>query len=167
MDVQTFLLKDDGTFPNNEKLPVLYYPAALDLPGEEPAAEVEKIFQKNNWDGSWRNGVFDFHHYHSKSHEVMGIYSGEADLQLGGPNGVKLHVKKGDVLVIPAGVAHKRLDENNSFRCVGAYPEGQGNYDMNYGKEGERPQTDQNIAHVALPEADPVLGKEGPLKKKW
>jgi uncharacterized protein YjlB len=94
MDVQTFLLKDDGTFPNNEKRPVLFYPAAMDLSGKEPAAEVEKIFRKNNWNGSWRNGVFPFHHYHSTSHEVLGIYQGEAQLQLGGFKGIKFKVKK-------------------------------------------------------------------------
>jgi uncharacterized protein YjlB len=50
---------------------------------------------------------------------------------------------------------------------VGAYPKGQENYDMNYGKEGERPQTDKNIANVPRPDTDPVYGSEGPLLKKW
>ena len=72
----------------------------------------------------------------------------------------------GDVIIIPAGVAHKNLGSSGDFRCVGAYPPGQ-DWDMNYGKAGERPAADENIANVPLPVADPVFGFEGPLMKNW
>ncbi|MGK7395741.1 MAG: cupin domain-containing protein [Candidatus Cyclobacteriaceae bacterium M3_2C_046] len=160
------LLKDDGTFPNNDNLPLLVYKQAIDLNGSDPASRVEQVFQSNQWGNSWRNGIYSYHHYHSTAHEVLGIYSGSAKVQLGGPEGEIFEVEKGDVIVIPAGVAHKNLGASPDFACVGAYPPGQ-NWDMNYGKEGERPQADQNIARVPLPETDPVFGSQGFLLEKW
>jgi mannose-6-phosphate isomerase-like protein (cupin superfamily) len=72
----------------------------------------------------------------------------------------------GDVVIIPAGVAHKNLGASRDFGVVGAYPAGQ-DYDMNYGKHGERPRVDENIARVPLPESDPVFGSDGPLLNYW
>ena len=40
-------------------------------------------------------------------------------------------------------------------------------YDMNFGKEGERPRVDENIARVSLPPTDPVFGEDGPLTEYW
>ena len=164
-EVEQFMLKDDGTFPNN-RLPVLLYRNALKLPPLFAAAFVKKLFRKNNWDNSWVYGVFQYHHYHSVTHEVLGVISGGSTLQLGGEGGVKLDVKRGDVLIIPAGVAHKNLGKENQISCVGAYPDGR-DYDINYGKAGERPRTDRNIAKVPVPEYDPVFGLEAGLIKYW
>jgi uncharacterized protein YjlB len=160
------LLKDDGTFPNNGKLPLLIYQGILALPQSNPAAVVESLFESNGWNGCWRNGIFGFHHYHSTAHEVLGVYSGSAEVQMGGVSGVSLTVCRGDVIIIPAGVAHKNLGANSDFRVVGAYPLGQGP-DMCYGKAGERPRADKNIARVGLPKMDPVHGVDGPLAKHW
>jgi uncharacterized protein YjlB len=79
---------------------------------------------------------------------------------------VVLSVSAGDVVVIPAGVAHKNLGASRDFRVVGAYPLGQ-RWDMCYGEPGERPRADENIARVALPGADPVYGTTGPLIEHW
>jgi uncharacterized protein YjlB len=49
---------------------------------------------------------------------------------------------------------------------VGAYPDGR-DCDMNYGKPGERPRTDENIRAVPVPVSDPVLGKQDGLTKCW
>jgi uncharacterized protein YjlB len=136
-DIQTFYFKDDGTFPNS-KLPVLYYPAILKVPTLFPANYVRKLFETNNWRNAWKAGIFTFDHYHSNTHEVLAIIRGETTLQLGGEKGMKLNVKKGDVIVLPAGVAHRNLNKENAVTCVGAYPRGK-SYDMNYGKAGERP----------------------------
>jgi uncharacterized protein YjlB len=159
-------LADDGTFPNNERLELLVYQGALGLPGQEPAAAVEDLFAAYGWGGSWRNGVYGYQHYHSTAHEVLGVYAGSARVQLGGPDGPAFDVARGDVIVVPAGVAHKNLGASSDFGVVGAYPRGQ-HPDMNYGKEGERPAADERIARVALPEADPVYGKQGPLVAHW
>ena len=160
------LLEDDGTFPNHGTLPLLAYVGAVDLPNDNPAAAYEELFHGNQWGNSWRNGVYSFHHYHSTAHEVLGVYSGTARIQFGGEDGVVVSVKRGDVLIIPAGVAHKNLSASGDFRVVGAYPRGQ-RPDTNSGKAGERPRVDQNIANVALPETDPVYGADGPLVKQW
>ena len=165
-EVIQFHIKDDGIFPNNEYLPLLVYKSALMLPAPDPAAAVEILFSKNRWQGSWRNGIYGFHHYHSTAHEVLGIYCGQARAQFGGDDGVRLTVECGDVVVIPAGVAHKNLGADSKFRVVGAYPSGQ-NWDMCYGEPKERPRADRNIADVALPEMDPVYGDSGPLCRQW
>jgi uncharacterized protein YjlB len=164
--VASHLLQDDGTFPNNGTLPLLAYQGAIPLPATDPAAAFEERFHANGWGNSWRNGVYGFHHYHSTAHEVLGVYSGTARVQLGGEDGIVLPVEPGDVVVIPAGVAHKNLGASGDFRVVGAYPRGQ-RPDMNYGREGDRPGADRNIAQVALPEADPVYGESGPLVEQW
>jgi len=159
-------LNDDGTFPNNGKLPLIVYQGILVLPRSDPAAAVEKLFAFTGWSGCWRNGIFGFHHYHSMAHEVLGVYSGSARVQLGGDQGISLTVSCGDVIIIPAGVAHKNLGADHEFSVVGAYPRGQAP-DMCYGKAGERPLADHNIAKVALPKMDPGYGDEGLLAKHW
>ncbi|WCT13448.1 hypothetical protein [Mucilaginibacter jinjuensis] len=163
--VQEILVKDDGTFPGNS-LPALHYKGALDVPLLLPATYVSKLFKKYGWSNSWDAGIFTHHHYHSITHEVLGIYSGRANIQLGGDNGPKLLLEKGDVLVIPAGVAHKNLDDENALSVIGAYPDGR-DYDMKYGKPGERPEADDNIIAIPLPESDPLSGAAGELTKRW
>jgi uncharacterized protein YjlB len=164
--VVSHLLDDDGVFPNNAKLPLLVYLSALELPERDPAVKFEALFAANGWGGSWRNGVYTYHHYHSTAHEVLGVYSGSARVQFGGDDGVILPVNPGDVVLIPAGVAHKNLGASRDFRVVGAYPSGK-RWDLNYGKPDERPRADRNIACVPLPETDPVYGANGPIRAHW
>lgn len=153
-------LTDDGIYPNNPNLSLLLYQNAVQLTEPDPARVFEDLFHTNHWGGGWRNGIFNFHHYHSSAHEVLGVYRGQAEIQLGGDNGITLTIKAGDVVVIPAGVAHKNLGASHDFAVVGAYPQRQ-NPDTCYGKAGERPQADRNIACVPLPAADPVYGESG------
>jgi uncharacterized protein YjlB len=162
---EKFLLKADARFPNSD-FPVLLYRGVLDIPFLFPAAHVKNIFKKNNWSNAWDNGIFQYHHYHSTTHEVLGICKGKATLQLGGEKGIKITVEKGDVLIIPAGVAHRNLGKAEDVKCVGAYPNGM-DYDMNYGKAGERPGTDKNIKKVAVPSTDPVGNKSEGLTAIW
>jgi uncharacterized protein YjlB len=160
------LLQGDGTYPNNDRLPLLAYQGALCLPEHDPASAIEALLRANGWGGSWRNSVYGFHHYHSTAHEVLGAYGGTAEVQLGGDSGVVVSIAVGDVVIIPAGVAHKNLGASRDFCVVGAYPHGQ-HPDMNYGKAGERPRADQNVARVSLPTLDPIYGVHGPLLQQW
>lgn len=160
---ETFLFKDDGKIPNSHH-PLLVYRTAF--PALAGAAELEKQFAANHWTNSWRNGVFPYHHYHSITHEVLGVYRGSALLQLGGEQGQQIRVQAGDVLVIPAGVGHKKLESSADFGVVGAYPDGR-SYDVLRGQPGERPQADKNIAALPIPAADPVLGKRGGVVDLW
>ena len=164
MEIQHYHFKDNGVIPNNS-LPLLVYKFAF--PVSDSLADVmEETFATHNWTNSWRNGVFPYHHYHSITHEVLGIYSGHAQLQLGGEQGEKIDIEAGDVLVIPAGVGHKKISASADFGVIGAYPDGK-DYDLLTGKEGERPRADERIAAVPLPETDPVLGKEGGIAEYW
>jgi uncharacterized protein YjlB len=159
-------LKDDGAISNNPRLPLLIYEGALKLPERNAASEIERLLESNQWGGSWRNGIYPYHHYHSTAHEVLIVYGGSATVQLGGEGGITQTIHPGDVLIIPAGVGHKNLGSSDDFEVVGAYPAGQ-KWDMCYGKPGERPQADKNIARVALPRVDPVYGLKGPLLDHW
>jgi uncharacterized protein YjlB len=161
---RTFRVKDDGTFPNN-RLPVLVHDAAL-APGEGLASRFETLFESNGWTGSWRNGLYRVHHYHSTAHEVLGVYRGEVRVCLGGENGVRVTLRAGDVAVVPAGVAHKNEHQSADFAVVGAYPTGT-SPDLKYGEPGERPRTDTIIKALRVPSADPVQGKGGALIRLW
>lgn len=156
------LLPDDGVFPNS-RLPVLIYRAVFARP---TAPDFERLFETNGWSSAWRNGLFSVHHYHSTAHEVLGVYSGKVTARLGGEGGVSVELRAGDVVVIPAGVAHKNDGATADFKVVGAYPVGTAP-DMRYGKPGERPATDRRIAAVGLPRQDPVQGTWGTLVRVW
>lgn len=164
LNITRHMLPEDGSFPNNGLLPLMKYHQAFQL--SETEETIREILETNSWINTWVNGIYDYHHYHSTAHEVLVVLKGSARVQFGGPNGITLPLEKGDVVVIPAGVAHKRVDDADGFSCMGAYPQGQ-EYDMNYGKPQERPRADENIKDVALPENDPLYGSDGPLGKNW
>jgi uncharacterized protein YjlB len=164
MQPEKLFFKDDGTIPNS-RYPLLVYRQAFAARDAAGAAWLESHFAANNWTNSWRNGVYPFHHYHSTSHEVLGVYAGSALLHLGGEAGQKVRVQGGDILVIPAGVGHKNLGSDN-LGIVGAYPDGR-HWDVNRGLPGERSQTDKNIAALPLPSTDPLLGKNSGLLSIW
>src|SRR5437867_6423485 len=155
IEVLARVLKDDGTIPNSD-LSLLIYRGAVEVDNEDAASTFEKLFRSNKWHGTWRDGIYSYHHYHSTAHEVLGVYAGEAKVQFGGEQGIVDTVKAGDVVIIPAGVGHKNLGASSEFGVVGAYPEGQ-DYDMCYGKPKERPRAIKSIKRVAKPKADPVF----------
>lgn len=154
---------DDGRFPNSP-LPVVIYTRAVteDITPEA----LEALFDGNGWPSQWRAGVYDYDHYHSTAHECLGIAAGSATLRLGGPGGRSFEVKAGDVLVLPAGTAHRCAGADEAFLVVGAYPPGQG-WDVLRGDAADRPDADLRIARVPLPTTDPVGGQGGPLLEKW
>jgi len=161
-----YVFPDDGVFPNS-RFAALVYTQVLTGAPRELAAAFEALFGKHGWGGaSWRNGLYGVHHYHSTAHEVLGIFAGHIRLQLGGDKGAEVNVNAGDVIVIPAGVAHKNVASSNDYRVVGAYPDGT-SPDLNYGRAGDRPAADRNIARVPMPSADPVQGARGTLVAHW
>lgn len=155
---------DDGTYPNS-RLPLLFYEEALPRGDADPEA-MEALFAANGWPPAWRAPVFTYHHYHSTAHETLGVARGSARLLLGGPEGREFDAEPGDVIVIPAGVAHRRLDSSSDFLVVGCYPPGQ-DWDLLRGESGDRPKADQNILRVPKPASDPVAGVAGPLITHW
>jgi uncharacterized protein YjlB len=165
MEPERIVFQDDGTIPNSRHA-VLLYCKAVDLNSRDPAASIEERFAANDWTDSWRNGIYPFHYYHSTSHEVLGIYRGSATVRLGGEQGQDFFVEPGDVIVIPAGVGHKNLGATQDFGVVGAYPGGR-QCDLQRGWLGERPQADENLRAVPMPNEDPLYGSDGPLKRIW
>lgn len=156
--------KDDGIVPNN-KYPLLHYTNVFTERGIKGAEWLEQKFLSNNWSNSWRNGIFTFQHYHSITHEVLGIYSGEVLVLLGGEKGEKVRAKAGDIIVIPAGVGHKNLGDSD-LGVVGAYPNGMP-VDILRAQASDRPKADQNIVAVPFPGTDPFLGEREGLIKIW
>jgi uncharacterized protein YjlB len=165
-EIVTLQLEENGNFPNNSTLPVLLYKNAFEFAEGDPASTIEKILAANNWNNSWRNGIFSYQHYHSTAHEALGVFSGWAKVQLGGPGNEPVLIEKGDLVVLPAGTAHKRIDSGGGFAVVGAYPDGQ-RYDMNYGEAEEMETARQNIASVSLPKKDPAFGEGGKMFDSW
>lgn len=164
MDPIQLKFKDDGKFPNS-KFPLLIYKNIFTFEHNDPD-HIESHFAKKNWTNSWRDGIFDYHHYHSVTHEVLGVFSGFATVQFGGENGEKVGLEEGDVVVIPAGVAHKCISASADFQVVGAYPNGS-DYDILKGDESDRPKAEENIANVPIPDNDPVYGKMEGLLAIW
>ncbi len=155
---------DDGDVPNNPRLPVVIMNGAL--PEGTGAAAIRALFEGNGWGGTWTYTVFDYHHYHPNAHEVLGVAAGSAELKLGGPSGRSFRVSVGDVLVLPAGTGHCRLDSSSDFAVCGGYPPGQEDYDT-VRADAPRGDADDRIARVPLPETDPVYGAGGPLIQAW
>ena len=162
MTPETHRFADDGAIPNSP-LPALVYHG---VEAATQAADCEALFGANGWGGHWRSGILHEHHFHSTAHEALGIVAGRASVMLGGPGGERVEIGAGDVLVLPAGTGHCRLESSDDLLVVGAYPPGQA-WDMRYGDPSEHDEVLANIAAVALPQTDPVLGAGGPLVELW
>lgn len=165
--VNSFVLKRNQYFPNS-RLPVLIYRGAVELPAQKnrAAAIAQKLVLRNGWSNSWRNGIYDFHHYHSNTHECMVVCMGSANVIIGGPNGKRVQLKQGDVIILPAGVGHRCTAKSDDFLVVGAYPEGR-DYDTNTGTAEEFQKAVKRIRQLPVPKHDPVFGDQGFLKAYW
>jgi uncharacterized protein YjlB len=166
--VESYPLRDDGVVPNNPRLPLVLYRAAIAGAGATDAANrVESLFRNHGWRGVWVDGIYSFHHYHALSHEVLGIALGTARVQFGGASGPVFDLTAGDAAAIPAGVAHCCLEAHVDLCVVGAYPAGQENWDMKRDTEAQRDAALAQIPTVRLPAQDPIFGVAGPLLALW
>lgn len=163
MAIETYCFADDGRIPNSP-LPLLVQRRALD--GDDLAGAFERRFAAHGWRGAWRNGIYGFHHFHSTSHEVLGIARGEALVRFGGEHGASVAVVAGDAVVIPAGVGHRLERGASDLLVVGAYPDGCA-WDLRRGDPTEWDEVMANLAAVPLPGTDPLQGAAGPLIEAW
>lgn len=123
----------------------------------------------------WRYTMYRTSHFHSTTHELLVISSGRARLLFGGdsnPGGVTFEAQRGDAILIPAGVAHRLLEDlsagsklGSSFEMVGSYPVDAEEWDMCYwdGRKGEEHvMLWERIKKLPWLKGDPIYGDEGP-----
>jgi uncharacterized protein YjlB len=148
MKLETWHAPPGDEIPNHPTFAVLLYRGV--------GGDLRSLIAGHGWGGSWVDGVFDFHHFHSTSHEVLGVLAGSATLELGGPQGRSFEVSEGDVVVLPAGTGHRRATARDGFTVTGAYPAGQEDYDLlRRADDAAR----ERIARLPAPEEDPVGGE--------
>jgi uncharacterized protein YjlB len=158
---------DDGMIPNHPYWPLVIYRRAVRLPKAfDPAAVFEEVFASNGWGDMWRNGIYDYLHYHSSIHEVLGVARGSARVRFGGNKGRTLRLVEGHVAILPAGTGHQCLSATEDFLVVGAYPPS-GTYDECSPTREEHDHGLKAVRKVARPRKDPVYGSKGPLLTAW
>jgi uncharacterized protein YjlB len=150
---------ENGSDVPNSNLPVLLFRGILAPQATAKANTFREAFRKNGWSGVWTDSIYDYTHFHSNAHEVLGIAEGKVSVLIGGENGRVFRLKAGDMLVLPAGVGHRRVGPDDDLKVIGAYPRGQSHFNMK--RKGRQ------IPKVSLPETDPFYGDDGPLVKAW
>jgi len=146
--------------------PLLIYYSAY--PPNTTPSTLESHLSTNKVIAQWRYTMYSQTHYHSTTHEVLCVFRGRARLLFGGeenPGKVEVEVGAGDAVVVPAGVAHRLLEDVSSggyggFCMVGSYPKGC-SWDMCYGSESEGDKA-KAVAVVKWLERDPLYGEDGP-----
>lgn len=156
MHIEHLTLLPASWVPNNPRMPVRIYRGLRAADGSAfDAAAFEHRFDAHGWPADWRGGVYDWHHYHSSAHEVLGVAQGQARLLLGGPEGEHIAVGTGDALLLPVGTGHCCLQASADFQVVGAYPRGQ-RWDVC--RAAPDAATRARMHALPAPERDPVTG---------
>ena len=163
MQLQEFHFGAADGIPNSP-LPLLLIPAGL----AEAVADgtVENTIRENGWSGTWVLPVFDYWHYHTTGHEVLVGFRGSGQIGFGGEHGHAIEMAPGDVVLIPAGVGHKRLKASPDFAVLGAYPPGQDGAIVRAGDK-DLDTARNEISRLKLPGRDPVTGRTPGLLEPW
>ncbi|KAI9829342.1 MAG: hypothetical protein M1819_006405 [Sarea resinae] len=163
--VSSHAIPAHGLIPNTalQRKPLLIYHSVF--PPTMSAADIEKHLTKiGAVVPQWRYTMYSTTHFHSTTHEVLCVAAGRARLCFGGegnPGRIEPVLEKGDVVIVPAGVGHRLLQELESgYEMVGAYPPGK-QWDMCYGKAGEEKKVEA-IHGLGWFDKDPLYGDGGP-----
>ncbi len=161
--------RDDGIVPNSDKPAVIYRNAVHfnDVLEKEAMVQLQKLVSPNGWDISWSDSVYKRVHYHPNTHEVLVCFRSWAILELGGRRfGKEFMIRMGDVVIIPAGVGHRRVESTPNFKVFGLYPT-RFTYETYWAYEKFRRSAMGKLKWVPMPPADPVYGKKGHLLRMW
>lgn len=165
--VSRHLIPAWSSIPNTsiQNKPLLIYHAAFEK--DVSASQVSNHLKKVDVVvPQWQYSMYKQSHFHSTTHEVLTVVSGRARLCFGGeenPERVEPIVEVGDVIIVPAGVAHRLLeDQSGGFTMVGSYPKGK-NWDMCYGAGDENENEIRSaITQLSWFDQDPIYGRDGP-----
>lgn len=153
-DIFRLFMSDDGTFPNNNRFPLLLYKAAF----SGTQIEGQTLITQNGWTQPWAWGVFSYHHYHSRAWELLLCVQGQAHVQIGGEKGPVVQIQNGDLVLVPSGIAHKQLEASGEFTLLGSYPKQgwTGSIDTLTGRPTQEER--DNILACYAPVRDPIFG---------
>lgn len=160
--LETLSFKPNGRVPNS-RFPVLIYRAAITMnAGVDLADAIEATFNRHDWLNNWRElGVYDYYHFHSTTHEALGMACGHITLQFGGVGGTIVKLTAGDIVVLPAGTSHTRLENSSDSQMIGGYPEGR-DWDLirdDHVTESQARAAMKLIGSLPIPSRDPVTGE--------
>lgn len=155
--VEQLFSKPKGLLPNS-RFPLLVHRAGI--PGGGVDA-VRECFRGNGWLNNWRYpGVYTYHHFHSTTHEALGVAAGWMEVEVFGRGETRLRVEAGDAIVMPAGVSHCMVGHSDDVMLVGGYPDGR---DWDNMQEEHITQdifraAAKRIMMCPIPSKDPVTG---------
>ncbi|KAJ5727859.1 hypothetical protein N7493_005679 [Penicillium malachiteum] len=142
--------------------PLMIYHGAFNA---TPADLQRRLRAVGEVEPQWVYTMYSQTHFHSTTHEVLGVVTGRARLCFGGeenPQRFEPIVQRGDLIIVPAGVGHRLLDDEGEepIQMVGSYPHDT-QWDMCYGNAGEEKKV-QAIRDLAWFHRDPLFGDDGP-----
>jgi uncharacterized protein YjlB len=149
--------KPSGMLPNS-RFPLLVYRGGVAGGGEDAVLE---RFRAHGWLNNWRYpGIYTYPHFHSTTHECLGVATGWMEVALFGRGGTRVRVEQGDVIVMPAGVSHAMVGQSDDILMVGGYPDGRDwdNVQEDHLDEAGRRAAVKRIMMLPIPARDPVTG---------
>lgn len=149
--------KPRGNAPNS-RFPLLVHRNAVPGGG---ADKIIALMRANGWSNNWHYpGVYTYPHFHSTTHECLGVAAGWMEVEMFGRGGTTLRVTAGDVIVIPAGVSHNMVGQSDDILMVGGYPDGRDwdNIQEEQMTEPLRRAAVKRIMMLPIPSKDPVTG---------
>lgn len=149
--------KPKGMLPNS-RFPLLVHRGGIAGGGEDA---VRERFRANGWYNNWRwPGIYTYPHFHSTTHECLGVATGWMEVELFGRSGPRVRVEAGDVIVLPAGVSHMMTGQSDDVLMVGGYPDGRewDNMQEDHITEATFRAAAKRIMMLPIPAKDPVTG---------
>ncbi|WVQ96937.1 hypothetical protein IAU59_004046 [Kwoniella sp. CBS 9459] len=176
LDVSKYYIPAYRNFPNTSlrPYPLLIYKQAFDRTSADfNASAIESHLRRVGVvEPAWKYTMYQQHHYHSNTNEVLVVFSGKAKLCFGGAadneHRIEVEAERGDAIIIPAGVGHALLreqatDDGERYQMIGCYPTGSANWDMCTGEKADKDDKWRNIENVGWFDRDPIYADEGPV----